>query len=339
MLTKRQLGLASAVLLAALLVMNLAIVYLTRNSVPRRVMRHARESQSASVLALGNSLIAAGFDEGAFDTGALLSPPRGAANLGLGSSLPVEQLLLFRYARAHGIRPRFLVYGFYDFQLTATNQLTTSELIGNHAMLYYVEPFYARRFYSLSPHDNFQFRAMQAIPMLADRGAIWAKVEILRRDFAQQGMPAERINRFGRVSDFSLLESDNSEDFQRHCKASLDLQLAPPVNELIHEAHDAGVAIALVEMPMRGAHRNLFYDTACWPRYVAHVRNMLAPYNVIYVDASNWIQDDSLFADPLHLSATGAAQFSKRLGSLFGSNSPNLSVHPAVAPGAGGTLP
>jgi hypothetical protein len=339
MLTKRQLILTSAVLLASLLVMNLAVVYLTRNSVPRRVMRHARESRSASVLALGNSLIAAGFDEGAFDTGALLSPPRGASNLGLGSSLPVEQLLLLRYAIAHGIRPRLVVYGFYDFQLTATNQLTTGELIGNHAMLYYVEPFYARRFYSLSLHDASQFRAMHAIPMLADRGAVWAKVEILRRAFAQQGMPAEGINRFGRVSDFSLLESDNSEDFQRQCEGSLNLQLAPPVKELIHEAHDAGVTIAIVEMPMRGAHRKLFYDTACWPRYVAHVRNMLVSYDVVYVDASNWIQDDSLFADPLHLSPTGAAQFSKRLGSLFGASSPNLSVHPAVASGAGGTIP
>jgi hypothetical protein len=337
MLTKSQLILTSVVLLAVLVVMNLAMVYLTRNSVPRRVMRHARESQSAGVLALGNSLVAAGFDESAFDIGARLSPPRGAANLGLGASTPVEQILLFRYALSHGMRPRILIYGFYDFQLTVPIQLTTSELIGNHAMLYYVEPFYARRFYSLSLHDSFQFRAMHAIPMLADRGAIWAKVEILRRAFAQLGMPAERTNRFGRASDFSLLESDNSEDFRRQCEASLDLQIAPPVNELLRQAHDAGITIAVVEMPMRGAHRNLFYDTACWPQYVAHVRDLLAPYNVIWVDASTWIQDDSRFADPLHLSALGAAQFSNRLGSLLGTHYPNLSAQSDVASGPGGT--
>jgi len=90
---------------------------------------------------------------------------------------------------------------------------------------------------------------------------------------------------------------------------------------------------------MRGAHRNLFYDAVCWPQYVAHVRELLAPYNVIYVDASTWIQDDSLFADPLHLSASGAAQFSERLGILLGPNSQNLSVNSTVASESGGTGP
>jgi hypothetical protein len=326
MLTKRQLALAAAILLASLLAMNLAVIYLTRNSVPRRVMRHARESQPAAVLALGNSLVAAGFDEAAFDAGATLSPPHGAANLGLGASSPVEQLLLFRYALSHGMRPRLVVYGFYDFQLTAPNQFTTSDLIGNHAMLYYVEPFYARHFYSLSFHDALQFRAMQAVPMLADRGAIWAKVEILRRAFAQEGMPPERSNRLGRAADFSLLESDHPEDFRRQCEASMNLPLAPPVSELFREARDAGVTIAVVEMPMRQAHRRLFYDTDWWPQYVSHVRGLLAPYRVTYVDASHWIQDDSLFDDPLHLSARGAAQFSQRLGSLLGPGPTDLSA-------------
>jgi len=331
MLTKRQLVLTAAVLVTGLLAMNLAIVYLTRNSVPRQVMRHARERQSASILALGNSLVAAGLDEAAFATGASLSPDRGVANLGLGSSAPVEQLLLFRYALAHGVRARLVVYGFFDLQLTAPNQFTTSDLIGNHAMLYYLEPFYARRFYSLSLHDVFEFRAMQAIPMFVERGAIWAKVEILRRAFAQQGMPPERTNRFGRAADFSLLESDNPNNFHRQCEASLSLPLAPPVSELLRQARDAGLTIAVIEMPMPGAHRTLFYDTVWWSQYVLHIRNLLAPYHVIYVDASSWIQDDSLFDDPLHLSARGAAQFSQRLGRLLGPNSANLSAHSAAA--------
>jgi hypothetical protein len=339
MLTKRKLVLTFVVLLAALLVMNLVILYLTRNSLPRRVMRHARESESASVLALGNSLIASGFDEAAFDAGAKLSPLRGAANIGLGASSPIEQLLLLRYALKHGMRPRLVIYGFYDFQLTAPVQLTTSDLIGNRAMLYYVEPLYARRFYSLSLHDSLQFRAMRAIPMLADRGAIWAKVEILRRTFGQQGMPEELTNRFGRKSDFSLLESDNAEDFRIRCEASVNLPLAPPVIELIRQASDAKLTIAVVEMPMRGAHRNLFYETACWKQYVEHIRELLAPYRVTYVDASTWIQDDSFFADPLHLSVSGAVQFSKRLGSLLGPDSPNLSAPSAVASGPGSTDP
>ena len=327
MLTKRQLVLATAVLVAGLLVMNAVVAFLTRNSMPRRVMRHARESRSASVLALGNSLVAAGFDEAAFDTAAGLSSPNGAVNLGLGASAPVEQLLLLRYALAHGLHPHLVVYGFYDFQLTALDHFTTSDLIGNHAMLYYVEPFYARRFYSLSLHDSFLFRATHAIPMFAERGAVWAKVEIFRRAIAQQGMPPERTNCMGRAADFSLLESDNDEDFRRKCEASMNLPLAPAVSELLRQAYDARLTIVVVEMSMRQTHRQLFYDTAGWTQYLAHIRNLLAPYHVIYVDASSWIEKDSLFEDPLHLSPSGAAQFSERLGSLLGPNPAIAAAH------------
>lgn len=331
MFTKRQLVHTVAILLGGLLVLNLAVAFLTRNSVPRRVMRHARESQAARVIALGNSLIASGFDEGAFDAGAGLSPPRGAANVGLGASAPVEQLLLLRYALSHGLHPRLVVYGFYDFQLTAQDRFAISDLIGNRAMLYYIEPFYARRFYSLSLHDELQFRAMHSFPMFADRGAIWAKVEILRRAIAQQGMPAQRSDRFGRAADFSLLESDNADDFRRTCATSMNLPLALPVSELLRQAREAGLNIAIVEMPMRRAHRNLFYDTTWWAQYVAHVRALLEPYGVIYVDANEWIDDDSLFADPLHLSEQGAAQFSQRLGSLLGPDLPRLSAQSAAS--------
>ncbi len=331
MFTKRQLVLTAVILVAGLLTFNLIVAFLTRNSVPRRVMRHARESQSASVIALGNSLVAAGFDESAFDAGAGLSAPNGAANLGLGASAPVEQLLLLRYALSHGLRPRLVVYGFYDFQLTAPDKFAISDLIGNHAMLYYIEPSYARRFYSLSLHDDLQFRAMHLFPMFADRGAIWAKVEILRRAMAQQGMPPQRSNRFGRVADFSLLESDNAADFRRKCEASMNLPLAPPVSQLLRQAGDAGLSIAVVEMPMRGAHRKLFYDTPWWPPYLAHVRSLLAQYGVICIDASQWIEDDSFFADPLHLSEQGAAQFSQRLGGLLGPDMTRLSARSAVS--------
>jgi hypothetical protein len=317
MLTKRQLVLTVAILVGGLIVLNLTVTFLTRNSVPRRVMRHARESQAANVIALGNSLIAAGFDGTAFDAAAGLSAPSGAANLGLGASAPVEQLLLLRYALSYGLHPRLVVYGFYDFQLTALDRFAITDLIGNHAMLYYIEPSYARRFYSLSLHDDLQFRAMHSFPMFADRSAIWAKVEIFRRAIAQQGMPLERSNRFGRAADFSLLESDKADDFRRKCEASMNLPLAPPVSELLRQARDAGIAIAVVEMPMRRAHRNLFYDTTWWAQYVEHVRILLERYGVIYVDANQWIDDDSLFADPLHLSEQGAAQFSQRLGSLL----------------------
>jgi len=70
-------------------------------------------------------------------------------------------------------------------------------------------------------------------------------------------------------------------------------------------------------MPMRSSHRARFYDTKSWNTYTAYVEQVLRPYNVTFVDAGDWAQDDALFEDPLHLSKRGAAIFSKRIGELL----------------------
>jgi hypothetical protein len=327
--SKRQLILTAAVLLTGLVALNCAVAFLARNSMPRRTMQKARESRSAGVVALGNSLVASGFDAAAFDSAVGIAAPSGAVNLGLGATIPVEHLLLLRYALSHGMRPHLLIYGFYDFQLTAADRVAISELIGNHSMLNSVEPSYARRFYTLSLRDSIQFSSLHLFPMFADRGAIWAKVEILRRAMAQQGMPAERQSRFGRAADFSLLESDNADDFRRQCEASLNSALSPAVSELFRQARDAGISIVVVEMPMRQAHRSLFYDTRWWNQYVAHIRDLLLSFDVTFIDASRWIENDSFFADPLHLSDEGAVQFSHRLGNLLAPDLGRLSARSA----------
>ena len=136
-------------------------------------------------------------------------------------------------------------------------------------------------------------------------------------------MPLERTNQFGRAADFSLLESDNGDDFHRQCEASMNTQLTPAVAALVGQARDAGIAVVIVEMPMRTAHRQLFYDTPWWQQYTSHVRDLLAPYNVAFMDSSTWITDHS-FADPLHLTPGGAARFSERLGAELAPVSGNL---------------
>lgn len=64
---------------------------------------------------------------------------------------------------------------------------------------------------------------------------------------------------------------------------------------------------------------------------MARVRNLIAPIQVIYIDGSNWIQDDALFDDVLHRLILAAARFSQRLGSLSGRDSANHSTHSAAA--------
>jgi hypothetical protein len=315
--SKRQLFYSVAVLLMVVAALNIAAACLTRNSIPRRVMAHARQSRNATVAALGNSLIVAGFDEPAFDTGMSLDRQKGSVNLGLGASNPVEQLLLLRYALKHGMRPRILVYGFYDLQLTAPVDLSTRDFIGNHDMLYYVEPEYGRSFYRLSWHDRAEFEIMRHFPMLVDRSAIWAKVERVRRKLAQEGMPEEQVNRFGRVDDFSLLEAANASEFMQHCEAASGAALIASVREIIREAAHAGINVVFVEMPMHPSHLHSFYDTPAWERYRSHIHTLLAAQGVTYLDASRWMGEESMFADHLHLTKAAAAQFSDRLAQVL----------------------
>jgi hypothetical protein len=305
------------VLAIALVAINVTVMVLTRNSLPRRVMAHARQARNASVVAIGNSLIAAGFDESAFDSGMGVEKERGSVNVGLGASSPVEQLLLFRYARSHGMHPQILVYGFYDQQLTESLKFATRDFIGNRDMLYYVEPEYGLHFYQLSPHDRAEFELMRHFPMMVDRSAIWAKVELLRRKLAQTGMPAQQVNRFGRAGDFTLLEARDAAEFSRKCEAGTREDLITPINELIRQASEAGIKVVFVEMPMHPSHLSVFYDSPAWNQYRGHIQSLLVAQQVTYVDASAWEAGEQMFADRLHLTEVAAAQFSKRLGNLL----------------------
>jgi hypothetical protein len=101
----------------------------------------------------------------------------------------------------------------------------------------------------------------------------------------------------------------------------------------------ASLTIAAAEMPIHQVHRKLFCDTTWWLRYVAHIRNLLAPYRVIYRDVGNWIQGTLLFDEPLYLFAQVAAQFSQRLGNLPGDDTTNLSTLSAVTSAPGSSRP
>ena len=305
------------ILLLILVAVNIAVAIATRNSVPRRVMARARQFPRATVMGLGNSLMGAGFIEAPFNRAMGLEPSTGAVNLALGASSPVEQLLLLRYALRTQIHPQLLLYGFYDFQLTDPLSMTTADLVGNRAVLYYLEPEYGRAFYQLSMHDRAEFEIMRRFPMTVDRGAIWAKVELLRREISQQGMPEEVSNRFGRARDFSLLEASDPAEFIGQCKFSMNRSLVPAVQEIIRHGKAAGAKIVIIEMPMPPSHLQLFYDTAAWERYSAHVREQLGQAGVTYLDASRWFGDASSFADSLHLTEVSGLKFSERLGELL----------------------
>jgi hypothetical protein len=309
---------------AVLACANAGITRLTQHTVSRRILADAESAGAAPTIALGNSLMRSGFNADEF---AAAQPPgaqSAALNMAMGASNPAEHLLLLRAALRDDDHARLLLYGFYDFQLTDPVSVTFSDLIGNHDLLYYDEPEFARRYYSMSRYGAAGFAIARHFPLLAERGAIWAKVERLRRAISQQGMPNQASNQFGRVADFTLLEASSQDDFVQHCRRASQEQLNAPVLEMIREAQARQLRAEFVLMPLPPRHVQTFYDTAAWEEYQRHLRELLAKQNVAVVDASRWFPDANKFGDALHLNEEGAKEFSQRLGALCGNvNQPN----------------
>jgi hypothetical protein len=312
---KRIFILALAGILVLLIALDREVARSAQNTVPRALMARVQESTDAKALALGNSLIGVGFVEPSFNAGMALDKRDGAINLGMGGSSAVEQLLMLRYALQQGVRPRVVVFGFFDFQLTHPLEYATRDLIGNRAMLYYMEPEYARGFYHLSLHDRGEFEIMRHFELFVDRGEVWERVELFRRALAQQGMPPEKSNSMGRAVDFAMLEYPSAPAFVAECgRASLN-PLIPSVREIALQAEAAGSRVYFVEMPMPPEHVQMFYDQPEWAAgYRPHLQQMLGDLGATYIDASHWIPEETAYADPLHLTYEGAQEFSQRLG-------------------------
>jgi hypothetical protein len=312
---KRIFILALAGILLMLAVLNREVSRASWNTIPRWTMSRVRQSTGAQTIALGNSLIGVGFNEPSFDAGMGVGKPQGSINLAMGGSSGIEQLLMLRYALQQGLRPRVLIFGFFDFTLTHPLEYSTPDLIGNRAMLYYMEPAYARRYYHLSLHDRAEFEIMRHFELFEDRGTIWERVELFRRALARQGMPAEKSNSMGRSVDFAMLEYPSAPEFIAECGRASRNPLIPSVREIALQAEAAGAAVYFVEMPMPPDHVHMFYDQPQWSTgYRLHLQQMLGGLGANYIDASHWMPDEDSFDDPLHLTYAGAQEFSRHLG-------------------------
>lgn len=298
-----------------LLVFNLLVQHFARNSVPRQLVRRIDAAQGITHLALGNSLIAAGFDPSAFET-SMAPEPVVAFNAGLGASGTVEHLMILQRALRDAASVKLVVYGFFDFQLTDEPSATLTDFFGNRAMAFYLDPDLALRNYQMSSGDRLEFDLLRHVPMVVERAGIWAGVERMRRAMGEIGMPHADTNRFGRAADFALLEAHSPAEFASRCEqlTQQNASLSQPVVKMIADAHARGAQVVIVEMPMHPYHQSRFYALAAWDRYREHLRQLVEAQHATYLNAADWIEDANEFADHLHLTPSGAQDFSRRLG-------------------------
>ena len=306
------LGLATGILIA----FNLFVQHFARDSVPRQLMRQIDATQAITHLALGNSLIAAGFDPSAFDA-SMAPQPAVAFNAGLGASGTVEHLMILQRALHDEKQVKVLIYGFFDFQLTDAPSATLTDFFGNRAAAFYLDPALALRTYQMSPSDRLEFDLFRHVPMVVERAGIWANVEKMRRAMGEVGMPPADTNRFGRVTDFALLEAHSPADFASQCELGQKAGLSQPVLQMIADAHARGAQVVIVEMPMHPYHQSHFYALDAWGKYRDHLQKLVEAQHATYLNAADWIGDPNEFADHLHLTSSGARDFSRKLAATI----------------------
>jgi hypothetical protein len=297
---------------------NISVAWMARNSVPRQLLRQIDRTRGVTDIALGNSLMFSGFDPDAYDR-ALAADPVVAMNAGLGASSVVEHLEILSRALERDDSIRVAIYGFFDFQLTDPPVATVSDLFGNRAISYYAAPAIALQFYEMPLRDQIEFRLLRHVPVWVDRGVLWSEVEKLRRAMGQVGMPAVATNQFGRAADFARLEASSPAEFEKECRLAIDgaRGLSRPIVQLIADARAHGARVVIVEMPLPPAHQQKFYSLPAWQEYRKYIADRIRDCGADYVQASDWINDPSEFQDPLHMTESGAAEFSRRLATTI----------------------
>jgi hypothetical protein len=311
--TKRKFLICSVVASLILLGYNLVIHRIARSSQRQQLMAALeRIPADTDCLFIGNSLVEAGLDAGAFQEGW----PRGtihSRNIALGATYPTEHYLILKKALSGKVKPKYIIYGFFDDELNVPASGKWEELVGNRALSYYFPDDAADIYKPGSTLKKWELRVASRVPMFSERSSLWGKVDVLREEFGGVGMPHRERNRFGFVQNFSALEASGIEDFNRRCNAAANGGFSVPVEKIIQLAQEHGATLVLVEMPMPSRHRQTFYSTEAWSRLQRRLQSLAFEKHLRYISASDWVGNDAEFEDVTHLNEVGAKDFSAQL--------------------------
>jgi hypothetical protein len=295
-----------ATLTIGIALLNAALPFVFRNSKPVALIRKVAATTEADTVFLGNSVIAAGIDATVWNKTRVGNP---AAELGLGSSYSPEHYLVWKQFLKRGGNPRTVYYGFFGLTLSepAPKELSGNRSIANHLVDGSTIGLYAESF-----TDRLVFNLSRKIPYLVYRDNIWAKVEQGRRRVGNWGFAREDSNSMGRRDDFNALLESSDTRFSERCQRWVGKPFVAPIARLIADARARGVRVVLLEMPQPRRNRERLRTTSGWRAYQQWIGSLAASEGVEVIDASDWM-DDSLFDDPVHLSESGAREFTRML--------------------------
>jgi len=290
------------------------------DTVPKLIMRQMRATPRIDILFLGNSLMQSGLDANTF-TKEWTSPNAAPVpfNAGLGSSSPVEHYLLAKQAYLHHEPIPYLVYGFYNLQLTKPQSFAWSDLVGNRAMGYSTDPSKAASLYAPgSLFERWRFELIGAAPMLREHSELWKYVEIFRRKLQEVGMAKAKTNEFGRIADFETFAQSEQAQFGQDCEKAVKDQtpFVLAIQTLLQLAHEHNTQVIFIEMPMTSDHRTQYYSTLIWQQYQSYLQQSFKAEGALFINANDWVSDED-FSDGLHLNEAGAAVFSTKIAQVM----------------------
>lgn len=290
---------------------------------PHVVLRRISDAAEPDYLVLGNSLVIAGVDEAAFRAGLPPQARRGPMlNTGCGGTFPAETVQFYLAAQRKFPHIPCVIMGFMFTQLTTPTDATWLELAGNRALFYFSDFELGLSYYRpKSPLETARFRLTHRLPMVYERLSVWRRVGLLRERMGKWGLPPEKMTSFGRVADFEAdpYQPKSPAALADECRTAMDERrsLSPPVLEIIRQAKRTGSKICLVQMPLPKARREYFAVDDSWGKYQNHIRKLIEAEGATLVNALDWFSDDGrYFADNLHLTKTGASEFSQRLAPI-----------------------
>jgi hypothetical protein len=304
---KRYFAMQLGITICLMILGNNLVAGLSKNSIPRQRLRSALATEATDVF-IGNSIVECGLDPRTYEGGVDGSV---ALNLGIGSTTPIEHMLMY-VAGTRECKQR-LFYGFFGTQLTDSPLTDDSSLIGNRAMSYYFLPDLSMELLGRKDWwSRLRFNTLARIPIYVERKTIWAKVERLRRRIGELGLGAEATNRFGRVSDFAKLGNIDQE--LKHCVdvVHANKPLAGAIVSLLATAASRQSEVFLIEMPRPSGYRKAIAETDAWKAYREYLRSQIPPFRAVYINAIDWVADES-FSDNLHLDPEGARHLTSTL--------------------------
>lgn len=315
-LRPRNFVVASLVCVAVVFAFNVAAGISAKKLPPQQLLaRIDRTAAGVKTIFLGDSQVEAGADPAAFTEACAQSGQhQPAINVGLGATKGSEHCVLLEHLLGKAPHAESVFYGFYDNLLTESVPSAWHELGGNRALGFI---FAERSAQLLFPDDRLRQSALRVaahVPMIAERLAIWARVERTRRRLAAIGLPPEEASRFGRAADFAAAEPTDIPAFESNL-LSVAVEQRPfnsSFAQIVERSSERGLKFHLVLMPVPLKHRERFYSSDAWARYRAYVSAAIIAGGGRFVDAADWVADQH-FADPLHVDAEGARIFSARL--------------------------